>query len=125
MKSWEEIAEAGIEMDYRTVVYPYVDEDKLARIYVNVDSSVLKDFGARARSPEAAELAKRRYISAVYFHTLFLFATTKSRRYELHQGNGDRQQDVDLSDFVSDLFSASYAQFLLNFDTAELVEAMS
>ncbi|SFD76930.1 hypothetical protein [Salipiger profundus] len=124
-KSWEEIAEAGIEMNHDVVVYPFVDEDQLSRIYVNVDSRVLKDFNTGARSSEAVELAERRYISAVYFHTLFLFATTKSRKYDLKRGDGPDGEEVDLAEYISDLFSSSYAQFLLNFDTTNLIEAVS
>lgn len=124
LKSWDEINEAGVEMSHDVVVYPFVDDDKLSRIYVNVDSRVLKDFNAGARSSEAVELAERRYISAVYFHTLFLFATTKSRKYDLRRGEGAEGEDVDVAEYVSDLFSASYAQFLMNFDTADLVEAV-
>lgn len=124
LKSWEEIAEAGVEMDYETVVYPFVEEDKLSRICVNVDSKVLKDFNSSVKSSEAVELAERRYISSVYFHTLFLFATTKSRKYDLQRRDGDTSRDVDVSEYISDLFSASYAQFLLNFETADLIEAI-
>ncbi len=124
MKSWDEIAEAGVDMDYRTVVYPFVDEDKLSRIYINVDSAVLKEFNGSARSAEAIELAERRYISAVYFHTLFLFATTKSRKYEVQRNEGERREEVELADYVSDLFSSTYAQFLLSFDTGDLVDAI-
>jgi hypothetical protein len=123
-KSWEGLGEAGIEMGYENVVLPYVDEDKLSRIYVNVDSSVLKEFNSRAKSMEAAELAERRYISAVYFHTLFLFATTKSRKYDIRRENGDGSHDVDVADYVADIFSSSYAQFLLNFETSDLLDAM-
>lgn len=124
MKSWEEIAEAGIEMDYKTVVYPFVDEEKLSRIYVNVESSVLKDFNGNARSSEGVKLAERNYISRVYFHTLFLFATTKSRKYEIQRGDGEQRGEIDLADYVSDLFSSSYAQFLLSFETRDLVDAV-
>jgi hypothetical protein len=124
-KSWEDVNEAGVEMDFGVVVQPFIDEDKLARIYVNVDSTVLKDFKGSARSSEASELAERRYVSAVYFHTLFLFATTKSRKYDLQQGDGDSRRNVELSEYISDLFSASYAQFLLNFDTVDLLEAIA
>jgi hypothetical protein len=123
-KSWEELGEAGIEMGYENVVLPFVDDDKLARIYVNVDSSVLKDFNGRAKSTEAAELAERRYVSAVYFHTLFLFATTKSRKYDIRRENGDSTQDVDVAEYVADIFSSSYAQFLLNFETSDLLDAI-
>ena len=124
LKSWEEIAEAGVEMGYETVVYPFVEDDKLSRICVNVDSKVLKDFNSSAKSSEAVELAERRYISSIYFHTLFLFATTKSRRYDLQRKEGETNRDVDVSDYISDLFSASYAQFLLNFDTTDLLDAL-
>lgn len=125
VKSWEEIAEAGVEMSYETVVYILVDDDKLSRIYVNVDSKVLKEFTSSAKSADAFELAQRRYISSVYFHALFLFATTKSRKYDLQRRDGEGSMEVDVSEYISDLFSASYAQFLLNFDTADLLEAMS
>jgi hypothetical protein len=125
MKSWEQIERGGVEMDYGIVVQPEVEEDKLSRIYVNVDSTVLKDFKGNAKSAEASELAERRYISAVYFHTLFIFATTKSRKYELQRGEGDSMQQVELSEYVQDLFSSSYAQFLLSFDMADLIEAIS
>ena len=124
-KSWADIEAAGIDMGHSVVVYPLVEGDKLAAIYVNVDSKVLKDFRGAARSTEASELAERRYISAVYFHSLFLFATTKTRNYGVRQGDGREGEDVDLADYLSDLFSSSYAQFLLNFDTADLIEAMS
>lgn len=123
-KSWEEINSAGVEMNHGVVVYPMVDEEKLSAIYVNVDSSVLKDFVGGAKSPEAVELAERRYIGAVYFHTLFLFATTRSRKYDLRRGEGVDAVEVDLSEYVSDLFSSAYAQFLLNFDTTDLIEAL-
>lgn len=123
-KAWDELQEAGVDMDFDVVVQPYVDEDKLARIYVNVDSSVLKDFNRGAKSTEAAELAERRYISAVYFHTLFLFATTKSRNYGLRRGDDATPEDVEVADYISDIFSSSYAQFLLNFETSDLLDAM-
>lgn len=125
MKSWEDIHESGLEMTNDTVVIPYIDEEKLARIFINVDSRVLREFGGGAKSEEAFELVKNRYISAVYFHTLFLFATTKSRKYDLQRGEGDARESVEVADYVSDLFSSSYAQFLLNFETSDLIDAMT
>jgi hypothetical protein len=125
LKSWEEINEGGIEMGYETVVHPFVEDDKLSRIYVNVDSKVLKDFNSGAKSSEAVEIAERRFISAVYFHTLFLFATTKSRKYELRKNGDPTGADVDLADYISDLFASSYAQFLLNFETTDMLEAVA
>ncbi|WP_156393955.1 hypothetical protein [Rhizobium sp. Root651] len=125
-KSWGEITAAGVEMDFNVVVYPFVDEDKLSRIYINLDSGVLRDFKSGNRSSDAVELAERRYISTVYFHTLFLFATTKSRKYAVTRGDTvEAMEEVEIADYVSDLFTSSYAQFLLNFDTGELIEAIS
>ena len=123
-KPWDDLQEAGIPMDHTVVVQPYVDEDKLARIYVNVDSSVLKDFNRTARSADALELAERRFISTVYFHTLFLYATTKSRKNGLQRQQGDALNDVEVAEYISDVFSSAYAQFLLSFETADLIDAM-
>ena len=124
VKSWDDVSNAGVEMDHSEVVYPLLEDDKLAQIVINIDSKVLKNFRGGTKSPEASELAERRYISAVYFHTLFLFATTKSRRYELTQGKEQKRVEVTVAEYVSDLFSSSYAQFLLNFDTADLLESL-
>jgi hypothetical protein len=123
-KSWSDLQDAGIEMDHNIVVQPFVDDEKLSRIYINVDSSVLKDFNRTAKSTEAIELTERRYVSTIYFHTLFLFATTKSRKYAMQRGDGEKPVDVDVAEYISDLFSASYAQFLLSFDTGDLIDAI-
>ena len=123
-KSWNDLQDAGMEMDHSVVVQPFVDEDKLSRIYINVDSSVLKDFNRAAKSTEAIELTERRYVSTVYFHTLFLFATTKSRKYALQRGDGETPVDVEVAEYIADLFSSSYAQFLLSFNTADLIDAI-
>ncbi len=74
-------------MGYEDVVFPLTEDDKLSRIYVNVDSKVLKEFNSGVKSSEAVEMAERHYISAIYFHTLFLFATTRSRKYEVRRGD--------------------------------------
>ncbi|MFK0207865.1 hypothetical protein [Agrobacterium sp. NPDC090283] len=124
-KSWDELALAGLEMDFGVVVHPFVEEDKLSRIYINLDSSVLRDFKSGNRSSDAIELAERRYVSTIYFHTLFLFATTKSRKYSVKRGEDDSDVvDVEIAEYVADLFTSSYAQFLLSFDTSELIEAI-
>jgi hypothetical protein len=125
LKSWEDINEGGVEMGYESVVHPYVEDDKLSRIYINLDSKVLKDFNSGAKSSEAVDLAQRRFISAVYFHTLFLYATTKTRNYDLRRGGELASADVELAEYIADLFASSYAQFLLNFDTTDMLEALA
>lgn len=107
-----------------TVVIPFAEEgDKLSHVFINIDSTVLRDFNAKAKSEEAIELGRNRYISAVYFHTLFLFSITKSRNYEISRGT-EKADAVEVTEYISDLFNSSYAQFLLNFETGDLVEAL-
>src|SRR3546814_1372402 len=60
LKSWEEINEGGVEMGYDVVVYPLVEDDKLSRIYVNVDSKVLTD-RSEAHTSELQSLMRISY----------------------------------------------------------------
>ncbi len=123
--TWEKLDENGIEMSHETVVHPLADEDGLGSIYVNMDSTALLNYRSGLKTEEAISVAEKRYFSAVYFHTLFLFAITKNRKYLLHR-EVDNADDIaiELTDYISDLFTNSYAQFLLSFDTQELISAL-
>ena len=122
-KTWEEVGRAGIEMDWNIVMHPWVEEDQLRVVYINMDSSVLRNYKSRQGniSPEQAEISDKRYISSVYFHTIFLYGVTKSRKYELRKEG----QDADLQDYLSDVFSSSYSDFLLNFGMDQLIQSLS
>ncbi|WP_147296803.1 hypothetical protein [Paracoccus thiocyanatus] len=121
---WEHLSQSGQEMGNGTVVIPFAEDgDKLSHVFINLDSTVLRDFNAKAKFEEAIELGRNRYISAVYFHALFLFSITKSRNYEISRGTAN-PDSVEVTEYISDLFNASYAQFLLNFETGDLVEAL-
>jgi len=125
-KSFEEIETMGVSMSFDNVVRILSDEDQLSEIVINLDSHVFQRFRTTLKSTEAYEFAENRYISAVYFHCIFLYATTTGRNYELRRGSDDiGRADVDVGDYISDLFEQSYAQFLLYFDTSELIEAIS
>ena len=52
-----------------------------------MDSTVLHNFKSKYRraSQEQLEIADRKYITSVYFHTLFLYTITKNRKYEVYQ----------------------------------------
>ena len=90
-----------------------------------MDSTALLTYRSGLKTEEAISVAEKRYFSAVYFHTLFLFAITKNRRYSLHQEINDADDvSIEITDYISDLFTNSYAQFLLNFDTQELISAL-
>jgi len=123
--TWEKLDQSGIDMSHETVVHPLADEDGLGSVYINMDSTALLNYRSGLKTEEAISVAEKRYFSAVYFHTLFLFAITKNRRYSLHQEVNDADDvSIELTDYISDLFTNSYAQFLLSFDTQELISAL-
>jgi hypothetical protein len=64
LKSWEEINEGGVEMDYETVVFPFVDEDKLSWIYVNLDSKVRSARGGVASQIRNVRRSRRGHFAA-------------------------------------------------------------
>ena len=124
--TWDSLEDAGISMSHDVVVYPLVEDDKLSVVYINMDSKALLSHRVKLTKEEAIATARNRYISAVYFHTLFLYTITKNRKYgfvqQKEQGSGE--EEVDVVDYISDLFSTFYAQFLLNFGTQELIAAL-
>lgn len=122
--TWEKLGSSGVEMTYDTVMYPMVEGEKLERIYINMDSTVLKNFKSKTRNPneEQLEIANRKYIADVYFHTLFLYTITKNRRYKFMQEGDIQDVNVELNEYLKDLFENQYAAFLLNFDTDEIMQ---
>jgi hypothetical protein len=52
--------------------------------------------------------------------TISLFAIAKSRNYSVKQGESEK----DLTDFLKDIFSSSYSEFLLNFGTEQLMASL-
>ncbi|MDE2634870.1 MAG: hypothetical protein OXI30_00775 [Chloroflexota bacterium] len=127
VRTWDDIEQSGITMNHGVVMHPDVEAGKLEAIYINMDSSILKNYRAKERniSEEKSRYADRQYISRVYYHTLFLYAINKGRNYVISQANGDHQAgDIDLSDYLKDVFDSNYAEFLLNFETSALLEGL-
>ena len=123
--TWEQVAVAtGKDMNYATVMYPMVNGEKLESVYINMDSTILKNFKAKTRNPsqEQLEIANRRYIASVYSHTLFLYSITKAHKYEIVQEKNDGNPDVELGTYLKDLFDSYYAEFLLNFGFDEIMQ---
>ena len=111
-------------MHHDIVVHPLVNDESLSAVYINMDSNVWLSHRTKLAKEEAITVAKKRYVSAVYFHTLFLYTITKNRKYALTQKGQEDTQPVEITDYIADLFQTFYAQFLLNFDTQELVAAL-
>ena len=122
--TWEKLEESSIPMDHDVVVYPFVDGESLSAVYINMDSTVWLSHRAKLAKEDAITVAERRYVSAVYFHTLFLYAITKNRKYTLSQRDQEQTKDVEVTEYIADLFGTFYAQFLLNFDTQELIAVL-
>ena len=123
--TWDSLEQNGILMNHDVVVYPLVEGDTLNAVYINMDSNALLSHRAKLSKEEAIETAEKRYVSAVYFHTLFLYAITKNRKYGIVKQREQASDDpVEVTDYIADLFQTFYAQFLLNFDTHELIAAL-
>ncbi|MCG7870499.1 MAG: hypothetical protein JAZ11_00165 [Candidatus Thiodiazotropha lotti] len=125
-KCWDELD--FVEMDYSTVMHPFVEGDKLDTIFINMDSTVLKSYKSKLRSEDQMIVADKRYVSAVYFHTLFLYMISKNRKYQImrpNYNNIEKYVDVDLSDYLKDIFDSYYSEFLLNFEMSTLIESLS
>ncbi len=118
--TWEKVEVATSEtIDHSTVMYPMIDGEKLEKIYINMDSTVFMNFKPKNPNEEQLELAQRKYIASVYFHTLFLYTITKNRKYKFRQEEDTGDSDVELDDYLKDLFASHYAEFILNFGTAD------
>ncbi|WP_276360197.1 hypothetical protein [Daejeonella sp. H1SJ63] len=120
---WDEVSE-GLdgEIDYETVMAPQVSGGNLDKIIINMDSHVLKNFKSKYKDQTQLEVAEKKYISSVYFHTLFLYTITKNRKYSIHQGEDAQDKEVDLETYLRDLFSSFYSEFILNFGSNDLLQ---
>lgn len=121
--TWDKFEEQiGEQMDWEVIMHPLVEGDKLTGIWINMDSNVLKSHMSKIRSisEEQVEFAEKKYVSSVYFHTLFLFTIAKNRHYTMQQDG----KEVDVAEFLKDLFSTYYSEFLLNFGTEQLMASL-
>jgi len=80
----------------------------------------LRVIAVGVETEEQLEFAEKKYISSVYFHTLFLFTIAKKRNYNFQQEERER----DVADFLKDIFTNHYAEFLLNFGSEQLIASL-
>lgn len=121
-KTFDDLEEAGISMEYSTIMHPDMENEKLEKIFINMDSTVLKSYKTKFRTEDQLKTADKRYITSIYFHTLMLFAITKQKNYQLARTENGQKTDVDLTEYLKDVFSSHYSSFLLNFGLDELMQ---
>ena len=127
--SWEEVENmSSEEMKYETTMIPQVSGETLESIFINMDSTVLKDFKSKYKdaSQSQLELADRKYFSSIYFHVLFLYTITINRKFKIsiEDENNQNESPVDLGDYLKDIFSNYYSSFILNFNSEVLMEGL-
>ena len=123
--TWNTLEEKGIAFDEQEIMATLSgEEDELEKIFVNMDSSLLRTYKSKMDGEEVLQLADNKYVSQVYFHTLFLFSTLKQRKYN-YTLSDDSSSDKTLEEVLQDLFKSSYGEFLLRFGgTEELISAI-
>ena len=124
--TWKQLEDATSKtINHSTVMYPMIDGEKLEKIYINMDSTVFMNFKPINPNEEQLELANRKYIALVYFHTLFLYTITKNLKYKFMQqtDTGD-SKDADIEDYLKDLFESHYVEFILNFGIDEFMQSL-
>jgi hypothetical protein len=122
--TWDKLGEQGIVMDWDIPMIPLGGDDgNLEKVFINMDSGVLRNYIGRqgAIGLDQKEIAEKKYISSIYFHTIFLFSITKNKKFELKRG----EEAVDLQDYLRDVFSSYYSEFLLNFGMEDLISTMA
>ena len=120
---WDKLAQQGISMDLNTVMYPAGQGDKLETIYINLDSRVFLNHRSKLKNEKQIVLAQKKYLTSVYFHTLFLYVITKKKNYSLHIDKNGEQKEVSVDDYIQDVFDSYYGEFLLNFGMEQLINA--
>lgn len=121
-KDWEALEAQGISMNHDTVMFPFGEGDKLQSIYINLDSKVLLNHRSKLKSEDQISVAQKKYLSSVYFHTLFLYMITKRRNYTMTVSKeGGKTEDVTVDEYIRDVFDSYYSDFLLNFGMEQLM----
>ena len=120
--SWDKLEEFT-DMDYDNIMYIYSpDGEMLEKIYINLDSTVLKNHKSKLNSSELREKAEKEYIAKVYFHTLFLYSINKNSNYRI--AKGDQEDAMEINEYLQNIFEHQYTSFLINFNMNELIDNM-
>lgn len=121
--SWSQLDENNIDMGYDNILYIYSsDGEKLEKIYVNLDSTVLKNHKSKINSSELREKSEKEYMTKVYFHTLFLYSINKNSKYQITKDGTD--EFIEINEYVQSVFENQYASFLMGFNMNDLIDTI-
>ena len=123
-ENWEQLEGTGIEMGHKTVMNLISEGDQLQKIYINLDSSVFLNHRSKLKNEEQIIIAEKKYISSVYFHTLFLYMITKKRKYSISIEKDTGLECIEIDQYIKDVFDNYYSDFLLNFGMEQLMGAL-
>ena len=123
-EDWERFEQASIEMNHSTVMTPIASGDILEKIIINLDSTVFLNYRSKLKSEDQLQVAEKRYLASVYFHTLFLYMINKRRKYKMSIPKDGQDDDVSLEDYLKDVFDSFYSDFLLNFGMEQLINTL-
>ncbi|MGN6491646.1 MAG: hypothetical protein ACTHLE_06575 [Agriterribacter sp.] len=123
-EQWASLEAAGIEMNFNTVMYPVGEGNTLEKIYINLDSKVFLNNRSKLKSEEQIQVAEKRYLASIYFHTLFLYMITKKRNYKLQLNKDGQENEVTVDEYIRDVFDSYYSDFLLNFGMEQLINSL-
>lgn len=121
---WDRLEAAGVSMGYKTVMAPIGEGNILEKIIINLDSSVFLNYRSKLKSEDQLQVAEKRYLASVYFHTLFLYMITKKRNYKLSTTKEGQDEEVTVDDYLRDVFDSYYSDFLLNFGMEQLINSL-
>ncbi len=122
---WSKLEEQGISMNHEKVMYPLGEGNLLETIYINLDSRVYLSYRSKLKTEEQIQIAEKRYLAAVYFHTLFLYMITKKRNYKLQMMKDGIDEEITVDEYIRDVFDSYYSDFLLNFGMEQLISSLA
>lgn len=123
-KTFDDLEAASISMDYPNIMHPHIENDKLDKIFINMDSTVLKSYKSKFRAEKQLLMADHKYITSVYFHTLMLYAITRQKNYTFSRIESGQEVPTDLTEYLKDIFESHYSSFLLNFGMGDLMQSL-
>lgn len=121
---WENLANSSISMDYDTVMYPVGEGNILEKIIINLDSRVYLSYRSKLKTEGQLQIAEKRYLASVYFHTLFLYMITKRKNYRIGISKDGLDEEVTVDEYIRDIFDSYYSDFLLNFGMEQLINSL-